>query len=491
MSPPQVSLEIVPEMPVRVLGLVRVSKERDGMVSPDVQRVAITEYCRSRGYVITGWLEGLDESGSRAQSAWWPRLEQAVEYVEAGTIDAIIVWKFSRTARHRLRWAVALDRVESAGGRLESATEQVDTTTSTGRFTRGMLAELNAFEAERIGEVWKEVQSNRVSRGYTHNGKDRWGYVYDRAAKLHRPNPETAMLLAEAYRRFTAGESFYRLAGDLNRRAIRTTAGGLWTDGTLRRALDSGFGAGLVKYNGRLHPGAHEPVIDPQLWQEFLDARARRRKIAPRSQDSPYLLSGLVRCSCGSAMLGGTFGTGRIPKYRCERRRATAGAGCSAGYISAQYVHNEVSDWLISVAADVDAEAAKGDVVDDAAEARRRDADRLTREVARLEVAVVRILEREASDPLADQAAYAQARSNLQEALAAARADAEAAAAAARGLQDGFEAVVRPLVEGWLTLQVSVRRDMLRTLIAHVEVWPAIAGSGEPRKVVVIPQWAI
>ena len=47
----------------RALGLVRVSKERDGMVSPEVQRHAISDYATARGYQINGWLEGLDESG--------------------------------------------------------------------------------------------------------------------------------------------------------------------------------------------------------------------------------------------------------------------------------------------------------------------------------------------------------------------------------------------------------------------------------------------
>jgi hypothetical protein len=89
----------------RALGLVRVSKERDGMISPEVQRVAISDYAAARGYEITGWLEGIDESGSRARSAWWPRLDQAVAAVEAGEYDVILVWKYSRVARHRLRWA--------------------------------------------------------------------------------------------------------------------------------------------------------------------------------------------------------------------------------------------------------------------------------------------------------------------------------------------------------------------------------------------------
>ncbi|MCW2542817.1 MAG: hypothetical protein JWM40_369, partial [Frankiales bacterium] len=71
-------LRPVPDIPPRALGMIRVSKERDGMMSPDVQRAAILDYAHQRGYVIVDWLEGIDQSGSRAKSAWWPRLEQAV-----------------------------------------------------------------------------------------------------------------------------------------------------------------------------------------------------------------------------------------------------------------------------------------------------------------------------------------------------------------------------------------------------------------------------
>jgi site-specific DNA recombinase len=59
---------------------------------------------------------------------------------------------------------------------IESATEQIDTTTSTGRFTRGMLAEMAAFEAERIGDTWREAHSRRVRMGLPKDGKPRFGY---------------------------------------------------------------------------------------------------------------------------------------------------------------------------------------------------------------------------------------------------------------------------------------------------------------------------
>lgn len=115
------------------------------MTSPEVQRYAIQTYCQAAGHELVAIVEGIDESGSDSRSRWWKTLDRAVEQVESGDFDGIVVWKFSRVARHRLKWAVALDRVEAVGGILESATEQFDTTTSAGRFARGMTAEMNAF----------------------------------------------------------------------------------------------------------------------------------------------------------------------------------------------------------------------------------------------------------------------------------------------------------------------------------------------------------
>src|SRR4051794_20537920 len=100
-------LRAVPEHPPKAVGLIRVSKERDGMISPDLQRAAIEAYATARGYEVASWLEGLDESGSRARSAWWQKLDEGVRRIEDAEAEVLLVWKFSRAARHRLRWAVA------------------------------------------------------------------------------------------------------------------------------------------------------------------------------------------------------------------------------------------------------------------------------------------------------------------------------------------------------------------------------------------------
>jgi len=456
--------------------MIRVSKERDGMISPEVQRTAITDYCAARGYRITGWLEGLDQSGSRARSAWWPRLDQAVTQVEAGEYDVIVVWKFSRTARNRRRWAVAIDRVETAGGRLESATEQFDTTTSAGRFARGMLAELNAFEAERTGEIWKEVHARRISSGRPANGKPRWGYIYDREAKLHRPDPDTGPVLADVYRRYVAGESVYQLVRWLNSHGWRTSVGGPWSDRGLRRVLDNGFAAGLFQANGRMHRGVHEPLIDADLWQAYQDARVARRSIPPRSVRSQYLLSGMVRCArCGMPMVAGQFGNERAPKYRCRTGKEQGPESCRGGYVMESYLLDHVMGFLAGLADKVDERAGElGEPVSHRAVV-EVEVGVLARKLGQTDEALTRLAVQHAEHPLPEQV-YLRAQAELLERAKDLGESLEAAKREARRAVDDRPAVARDLLDRWDRRPVSVRREILRGLIDCV-----LVTTGRPR----------
>lgn len=447
------------------------------MISPEVQRVAIGDYAAARGYEIAGWLEGIDESGSRARSAWWPRLDQAVAEVEAGEYDVIVVWKYSRVARHRLRWAVAIDRVEDAGGRLESATEQVDTTTSTGRFTRGMLAELQAFEAERIGEVWKEVHSRRVTAGKPATGKPKWGYTYDLETKLHVPDPQTGPLLADMYRRYVAGESVYALVRWLNGHGWRTDTGGLWSDRGLRRVLDSGFASGRFMVAGQLHQGVHAPLVDEALWQAYLDARQTRRGRPARSVRSQYLLSGLVRCGrCGGAMVAGQFGNAREPKYRCKARQQKGPDGCQGGYVMASYLERLLLADLQKVADEIDEHTDANAASNARRTAVRSDSRRLAREIARTEQAMTRLAVQHAKSPLPAKV-HAQAVAELEGELAGLRASLEDAQRDLRSSTPRPSVEARRLLSSWGTRPVEHRREALkRWFVREIRVW-----SGRPR----------
>lgn len=463
-------LRAVPQAAPRALGLIRVSKERDGMVSPEVQRAAISDYCAHRGYVIEGWLEGIDESGSRARSAWWPRLDQAAAAVEAGTYDVLVVWKYSRVSRNRLRWAVALDRVETAGGRVESATEQVDATTSTGRFTRGMLAELQAFEAERIGEVWKEVHARRVATGRPATGKPKWGYVYDRAEKLHRPDPTTGPVLTDLYHRYVAGESFYALVRWLNAHSYTTLDGNQWGDVVLRRVMDSGFAAGLFMSHGQLRQGVHEALIPTKVWQAYLDARASRRAAPSRRERSQYLLSGLVRCHrCGHPMVAGQFGHAHQPKYRCKTSQRSGPEACTGGYVMASLLEEHVMNWLEEQASRVETRRASALAATAQRGRIRTDVRVVTRQLLKAEASLGRLAVQHASNPL-PPGVYQAAYDELAGQAAALRDELEELERGGRQVVDKPRLVARRLLEEWDRTPVAQRRALLGQLVDRVEV---------------------
>ena len=480
----------------RAIAIIRVSREGgrgDDLLSPDIQRGSIVEHCERRGLRIVDWVEAVDESGSQDRSGWWARLDATVARVEAGEAEVVVAWKFSRLARNRLKWAIAVDRIERAGGSIESSTENVDTSTVSGRFTRGMLAEMNAFQAESIGASWKETHVNRLKRGLPINGRPRFGYRYDVEAKRHRVDPVTGPVLAEAYRRYVAGDSMYALVRWIQGTGTHPVSYGIasaghWTDNTLRRVLDSGFGAGLLNRHDpecrkphattgncrrrEFLPGAHEPVIDADTWAAFRAARADRgRPVAARSERSPYLLSRLVRCAsdvdgepCGGTMIYAQTGprsTG--PQLIClNRRRAMLHAG---GYMAAHHVEADVVAWMRTLAADVEGavtraeadRASRGNriaILDQQIAAAREDRERQTR--------------RYMADRIAEDV-WDGLKVELDDAVTALERRRDRVAEEERAIP---EVVAAEALEDWEELPVEHRRAVLRRLIDHIEVTP-------------------
>jgi DNA invertase Pin-like site-specific DNA recombinase len=331
--------------PQRAVAYVRVSMARTGMISPELQMAAINEYCRRLKYQIVEVMEDLDLSGR-----FWRRrqVDAAISLIEDGDAEVIVVWRWSRVSRDRLDWAVALGRVESAGGRLESATEHFDVTTATGRFARGMLAEFAAYESDRMGDVWREIQDRRARLGLHVNGQTQFGY--SKVDGRYVVNRRTGPILREMYLRYNSGESFRSIARWLNQRRYRPTTPRqrvvTWSQQTVSRNMDRGFAAGYIRAKGEFLPGAHKALITEAEWQAYLKRRESRRW-HPTTDRSVFLLEGMLICRCGTPMV--PEASSKTPnKYRCsphgeQRRQST---------VNQIRVERLVSMWLDLLATD-------------------------------------------------------------------------------------------------------------------------------------------
>lgn len=463
----------------------KVGGRGDDLLSPDLQRTAIEAYAESRGMVMAEWVEALDESGSQTRSPWWRRLDQAVQRVEDREFDAILVWKFARAARHRRQWAVALDRVETAGGVLESATEQLDTRTSTGRLARGMLAELAAWEAEVKGEQWKEVHASRLARGLPATGRRRFGYAVSREGGFV-PDAEEGPFVKAMYERFIQGDTHTTICQWLDREGIRTTTGGYWHAQSLARYMDSGFAAGVLSHGGRTYRGTHEALIAPGVWAAYQRVRDTTRRQAPRTRAATHPLAGLVKCGVchGPACLSNA--KGRKGRYRCCKQGVLGAASCSGVTINAGIALDGVREWLWEVASELDPRANVLAEQKARAAKARGDAGRARKEVDRLDEALARLAVQSALLPasalqLANDDLLRLREEAVEKALVAEN-DAAALASPAPRL-------ARSILGSWDQLvEVDPKglRDVLAALIARVEI---VKGEGRTNRVEVIPRW--
>lgn len=480
-------LSVAPEPVLRDGVYVRVSavmgRTDERFLSPEIQVEAI-DRARGRGpasRVVEVW-QDIDVSTARVKAANRHGLQAALAAAREGRIDRL--WFLTLDRFDRDTGALqAFDEIAALGVELWTEAGRIDVETPEGYLSTTMQLAIARYQRDRIGKAWKQTHMHRIERGLSHSGKARWGYRYDREQRLHLPDPVTGPVLAEMYARYVAGETVYALIRWLNERSIMTTEGKPWSDRTLRRVLDSGFAAGILQFNGEEYPGAHEPLIDAELWRAYCAARDGRRRTV-NTERSQYLLSGMVRCSCGSSMTAGQYGARREPKYRCKAAKEQGRH--AGGYVMAGFVEAAVLDWLREVADDVEAAVDLSLAAAAKSSRRRDDAGMLERELASLDDQLVRLTVDLASG-LVPEAAYVAARDLIagkREVVQARLAELQRLAAAPRS--DRPQAAAAALLRDWDLLPVPQRREALRRLVARVVVTP-----GRPRALVeVVPAWS-
>lgn len=456
------ALHAVTDRPPRAVAYIRVSQEREDMISPELQETAIRDHCLRSGYELGEIITDLDLSGR-----FWKRrqVERAIGMIESGEAQVIVVWKMSRVARNRLDWNIALDRVETVGGRLESATEPIDTTTSSGRFSRGILAELAAFESERAGEQWQETHRRRWRRGLPHSGRARLGYVYARDVGF-TPDPETAPIVREMFERYNGGQGLRSIADWL----VDLGVSGITTGRGVSYYMRSGFAAGYIDHHnpecvgphrsgqpcGNMvrERGAHEPLVDAETFAAFEVEQARRATLPARLVSPVSTLSGVVFCTACRKRMARHASKVNGASFRCTTR------GCAAPTtVAERRAEQLVIDWLPTVAGLV-SEAAQQEHLGQSTVALEQ--ERLERIAASAEQALGKLTV-DFARSLIPEGAYAAARLALE-------AERDEAARAARDIRRSsaslaqHEALAVDLLAAWREMEPAERNVIVREL---------------------------
>ncbi len=138
--------------------------------TPETQLHGLRQYVESRGWTLTGeYIDFASAADQRGRSDWRRLMKEAQS---SRQFDAIAVTKLDRAFRSVKETYDTLAMLDHHNVAFIATTQPIDTSTSVGKFTLGVLAAAAEFERDMIGERVKEGMARARSEG-KHVGRPR------------------------------------------------------------------------------------------------------------------------------------------------------------------------------------------------------------------------------------------------------------------------------------------------------------------------------
>lgn len=240
--------------------------------------------------------------------------------------SAIITWHQDRL----LRLSADLEKVIALDVPVYAVTSgHLDLSTPAGRAVGRTVAAWSTYEGEQKAVRQRSANEQRAENGEWPFSRRPFGYDRVGQGRYRRIEivPEEAEIVREGYRRYLAGESYYALADDWNRRGVPTHGDDTaWSMSRVRAMLRNERYAGLTSYKGvRVEPKAitWEPLIDRATWDSYISMRDGRKRSGSWSTQTKHLLAGLIHCDVCSERMGARPDHGRMV-YSCTTNWCTS-----------------------------------------------------------------------------------------------------------------------------------------------------------------------
>jgi DNA invertase Pin-like site-specific DNA recombinase len=129
---------------------------------PEMQSREIREYCQRRGWPLVGEYVDIGISGAKERR---PQLDRLIADAHRRKFEVIVVWKFDRFARSVSHLLRALENFRALGIEFVSLSEQIDTSTPTGKMIFTVLGAVAELERCLIVERVKAGLRNARAKG--------------------------------------------------------------------------------------------------------------------------------------------------------------------------------------------------------------------------------------------------------------------------------------------------------------------------------------
>lgn len=331
-----------------------------------------------------------DETGYSMERSGLERLRRLVA---AKKIRAIVIHRSNRLSRNARESLILRDEFLAAGIQIHIVAwgRAFDPGNNTDHLLWNVEAAVSDYDRRAIiAQLSAGRRRKAESQKLVGNGRPPYGYIKvgERKNMDWRRDEEKLSVVRGIFddlivRRMTQTA----IARELNRRGVVTTLGADWNSETVNRIITNPLYAGY-KFYGDIRIDRPDLAILDQATFDLAQAILQANKeAAARNRKRAYLLSGLLRCTCGATMIG--FYTDQVGVYyRCNQAsKPKARRTCPVHSIVGNLAEPPV--WAYTLSA---IDQANDDVTH--AQKRAADAKADTTQIAALEADIARLNKR-------------------------------------------------------------------------------------------------
>ena len=318
-----------------------------------------------------------------------PEYQRMMNQIKSKQINSIVIYQLNRLGRNARDIHNTMQLCDDLGTIIYSATEGFDSSTSFGRAVIGILASLAQLEREQLAERVKDNMYTLAKMGRWLGGQSPLGfdgtreYYIDENGKERsvtelKPNKEELNIVKLIYQKYIEEKSLSQVAkwsltnhlkgkngGNITKSAINVILKNpvyvKSTDKVLEylekenyEVCGSANGNGLLRYGKDneqiIAVSKHKGIINADDWMKVQNILKENTDKAPRrGKTNTALLTGILKCNCGSSM---NIAHGKLKNgtktfyYQCAMKVASGGTRCKSKNLNGPLLEEKLIDYL-------------------------------------------------------------------------------------------------------------------------------------------------
>ena len=244
---------------------------------------------------------------------------QMIERMENGEAQGIIAWHPDRLARNSIDGGKIIYLLDT--GKildLKFPTFWFDSTPQ-GKFMLNIAFGQSKYYVDNLSENIRRGIRQKLKNGL-------WpsfapiGYVNNRKSKGIDIDIPKATIIKKAFEMYSSGDCTLKgIAGFFAKSNLKSYKDKTISESRVQFMLQNPIYYGLIRFNGELYKGVHEPIISKKLFDLVAEVMSNRGK-KQRQRKHEFIFSGLIRCGgCGCLITAETQKGHNY--YRCTKKK--------------------------------------------------------------------------------------------------------------------------------------------------------------------------